>query len=98
MTEETNGVRYTTREMFEKIDLKLDTIDTKLVSKVDVGGPEHIRLVNDVARTNARLDALEMREARLEGIRTAVLTRNQKIAALVGTLAIIAGEIVPRFH
>ena len=56
------GVRYTTREMFDKIDHKLDGLSEKLDQKVDRNGPEHLHLVQGIADNTTKINELELKE------------------------------------
>lgn len=63
MADEVNGsIRYTAKELFERIDSKLDTIDQKLDDKV--GRVEHEKLKKEVNALRDKITTLDTKMVR----------------------------------
>ena len=66
MAEELGSIRYTAKELFERIDGKLDAIDLKLDEKV--GRVEHEALKRHVEANKERIAGLETKLVRYVAI------------------------------
>lgn len=77
--EESLSVRYTAKELFARIDTKLDHLLEAMPTKADVVALDNLE---------ARVSVLEKREAERDGFGAA-----QK--AVIGLLLVIAGLLIP---
>ena len=97
-----DAVGYTVKELFEKIDKKLDVMSSIISSKADHADLENLRKDFDGLDTKvtklesgvATKDAVDANERRLqEGERKANNNRTMIIVGLIGLLAQMAGTL-----
>ena len=96
--EDTTTVRYSAKELFARIDQKLDVIANQLTAKAD-----HEALVAAEVRISGLVAALGERVAVLEDVRVAALETelaerkgfNKAKAAIVGLAIAVAALIAP---
>lgn len=105
MTDDTNKVVFTTKELLEKIDGKLDRLDTKLDSKADQLRVEamietvRVWAASEIARVEARFAPLLDPETGVyPRIQEAGKTLDTKtIAALGAIVLLLAGILFKRY-
>jgi hypothetical protein len=96
--EDSTTVRYTAKELFARIDQKLDVIANQLTAKAD-----HEALVAAEVRMSGLVGALAERVATLEDVRVAALETelaerkgfNKAKAAIIGLGIAVVGLFVP---